>query len=45
MYGGFGHSLFLAMGFPFETSAAVARLILSGVLDKYPDLKLLLAHR
>ena len=43
-FGGFGHSLFLALGFPFETTAAVARLILAGTLDRHPALKLLVAH-
>ena len=43
-FGGFGHSLFLALGFPFETTAAVARLILAGTLDRHPSLKLLVAH-
>jgi aminocarboxymuconate-semialdehyde decarboxylase len=39
-----GHSLFLALGFPFETTVATSRLILSGVFDRHKDLKLLLAH-
>lgn len=39
-----GHSLSLALGFPFETTYAIARLILSGIFDKIPDLKLMLAH-
>eukprot|EP00475_Leptophrys_vorax_P027863 TRINITY_DN3981_c0_g1_i1.p1 TRINITY_DN3981_c0_g1~~TRINITY_DN3981_c0_g1_i1.p1 ORF type:complete len:381 (-),score=81.62 TRINITY_DN3981_c0_g1_i1:135-1244(-) len=43
-FAGAGHSLFLAMGFPFETTVAVARLVLSGMLDKAPNVKLLLAH-
>lgn len=43
-FGGFGHTLFLALGFTFETTTAVARLILAGVMDKTPELKLLLAH-
>lgn len=42
--GGFGHALPLALGFPFETTAAVARLILGGVLDRFPGLRLLVAH-
>ncbi|RPB15948.1 2-amino-3-carboxymuconate-6-semialdehyde decarboxylase [Morchella conica CCBAS932] len=40
----YGHVLPLALGFPLETTIAVARLILSGVFDKYPGLTLLLAH-
>ncbi|KAF8320848.1 amidohydrolase 2 [Clavulina sp. PMI_390] len=39
-----GHVLPLALGFPFETTIAVTRLILAGALDRHPDLKLLLAH-
>ncbi|KAG6821547.1 hypothetical protein H0H93_000056 [Arthromyces matolae] len=39
-----GHVLPLALGFPFETTIAVTRMILSGVLDRYPSLHLLLAH-
>ncbi|THH07681.1 hypothetical protein EW145_g3210 [Phellinidium pouzarii] len=39
-----GHVLPLALGFPFETTIAATRLILSGVLDRHPNLRLLLAH-
>ncbi|CAE6415033.1 unnamed protein product [Rhizoctonia solani] len=39
-----GHVLPLALGFPFETAIATARFILAGVLDRHPDLRLLLAH-
>ncbi len=39
-----GHALFLALGFPFETTVAVSRLIVSGTLDKVKNLKLLVAH-
>jgi len=39
-----GHSLFLALGFPFETTLSVSRLIVTGTLDKLPRLKLLVAH-
>ncbi|KAF8529102.1 amidohydrolase 2 [Hysterangium stoloniferum] len=39
-----GHVLPLALGFPFETTTATTRLILSGVLDRHPDLRLLIAH-
>ncbi|RDB22748.1 2-amino-3-carboxymuconate-6-semialdehyde decarboxylase [Hypsizygus marmoreus] len=39
-----GHVLPLALGFPFETTIATTRLILSGVLDRFPSLRLLLAH-
>ena len=40
----YGHSMLLALGFPFDTSAAIARLVLSGVLDRFPKLKILAAH-
>ncbi len=43
-YADTGHALFLALGFPFETTVAVSRLIVSGTLDKIPNLKLLVAH-
>ncbi len=39
-----GHSLFLALGFPFETTVSVSRLIVSGTLDRIPRLTLLVAH-
>ncbi len=32
------------IGFPFETAAATTRLILAGVFDRHPNLKLLVAH-
>lgn len=41
---GHGHAPFLALGFPFETTAAVTRLILGGVLERHPGLELILAH-
>jgi hypothetical protein len=34
-----GHSLFLALGFPFETTVCVSRMIVSGALDQLPNLK------
>lgn len=43
-YTGFGHALYLALGFTFETTVSVSRLILSGILDECKDLKLLLSH-
>ncbi|KAJ7683964.1 amidohydrolase 2 [Mycena rosella] len=39
-----GHVLPLALGFPFETTIATTRLILAGVFDRFPSLRLLLAH-
>ncbi len=41
---GYGHAMKLALGFPFETTAAIARLILGGTLDRFPDLRLMVAH-
>ncbi|RLN49296.1 hypothetical protein BBJ28_00007187 [Nothophytophthora sp. Chile5] len=44
-YAHYGHALFLALGFTFETTVAVSQLVLSGLLDQVPDtLRLLLAH-
>jgi predicted TIM-barrel fold metal-dependent hydrolase len=43
-FAGTGHTLFLALGFTFETTIAVSRLILSGVLDRHEKLQLLIAH-
>jgi len=40
----YGHTLFLALGFTFETTTAVSRLVCSGMLDKVPDMQFLLAH-
>jgi len=39
-----GHALLLALGFTFETSIAIARLVLRGALQRHPALKLLIAH-
>ncbi len=41
---GYDHGLPLVFGFPFETTVAVARLILSGALDAWPGLTLIAAH-
>jgi predicted TIM-barrel fold metal-dependent hydrolase len=41
---GWGHAFPVAMGFPFETTAAVARLIFSGVLQRFPGLRLVISH-
>ncbi len=42
--GGYGTILPLGIGFPVETSIAVARLILSGTTHRYRGLRLLVAH-
>ncbi|KAG5648893.1 hypothetical protein DXG03_000242 [Asterophora parasitica] len=39
-----GHVLPLALGFPFETTIVSALRHLCGVFDRYPSLRLLLAH-
>ncbi len=41
---GYGHAMALALGFPFETTTAITRLILGGALDRFPGLKLMVAH-
>ena len=43
-FGEFRIGLNFGLGFPFETSIAVARLVLSGVMERFPDLKLMVAH-
>lgn len=40
----YGHVLPLALGFPMETTIAFTRMYLSGVFDRYPTLKILIAH-
>ncbi|ROT36036.1 uracil-5-carboxylate decarboxylase [Sodiomyces alkalinus F11] len=40
----YGHVLPLALGFPVETTVAVARMYLAGVFDAVPALRMLLAH-
>lgn len=37
-------NLIASIGFMFDTSLAVARLIFDGFLDRYPDLKLIVSH-
>ena len=32
------------IGWPFETGAALARLVFSGIMDKFPDLKVITHH-
>lgn len=38
------YSLLAVLGFPFETTHAATRLALSGLMEKIPDLKLVLSH-
>ena len=40
----YGHVLPLALGFPLETTIAIARMILAGVFEKVPELQVILAH-
>ena len=40
----YGHVLPLSLGFPMETTIAFTRMFLSGVFDRYPRLKILIAH-
>jgi len=42
--GEYGHVLPLALGFPMETTIAVARMYLAGIFEQCPQLRLLLAH-
>ncbi|SNR46662.1 amidohydrolase family protein [Blastococcus mobilis] len=41
---GFGQALTLALAFPFETTVAVARLVLAGTFERHPDLRVVAAH-
>lgn len=41
---GFGHALPVSVGFPFETTIALARFIFAGVLHRHPGLRMLVAH-
>ncbi len=38
------YALFLAFSWPYETTLAMARLVFSGVLEKYPNLKFITHH-
>jgi len=37
-------SLFIALGFPYDSSLNVVRLIQSGLFDEVPDLKVIVSH-
>ena len=41
---GYRHTLPVGLGFPMETTIALSRLIFGGVLQKYPNLRILVAH-
>ncbi len=38
------YRIYVLFGWPFETAAAMARLVFSGVMEKYPDLKIITHH-
>ena len=38
------YGLLAVLGFPFETTHAITRIVLSGLLEKIPNLKLVLSH-
>ncbi len=38
------YRIFLIFGWPYETTVAMTRLVGSGVLEKYPDLKIITHH-
>jgi predicted TIM-barrel fold metal-dependent hydrolase len=40
----YGHAMVQSLGFSFETTTAVTRLILGGVLDRFPSLRFILAY-
>lgn len=41
---GYGIALSAGVGFPFQTTVALARLLLAGVLDRYPQVRIVAAH-
>jgi aminocarboxymuconate-semialdehyde decarboxylase len=41
---GWGHAFPVALGFPFETSVALSRLIFAGVLQRHPRLRVVASH-
>jgi aminocarboxymuconate-semialdehyde decarboxylase len=38
------YGIYLLLGWPYETAVAMMRLVLSGVLEKYPNLKIITHH-
>lgn len=38
------HEIWFTFGWPYETSAALARLIFAGIFDRLPDLKIITHH-
>lgn len=41
---GYGQALTLGLSFPFETTVAIARMVLSGAFDRHPGLRVIAAH-
>jgi aminocarboxymuconate-semialdehyde decarboxylase len=41
---GYNHALPVGLAFPFETTAAVSRMIFGGVYERFPDLKVVASH-
>ena len=42
--GGYRHTLPVGVGFPMETTVALTRLVFGGVLERFPKLRILVAH-
>jgi len=38
------YSAFIQFGWPYETTMAMSRLVMSGILEKYPNLKVVVHH-
>ncbi len=38
------YNMFSLFGWPYDTTSAMARLVFSGIMDKYPNLKILTHH-
>ncbi|ADD45234.1 amidohydrolase family protein [Stackebrandtia nassauensis] len=38
------YEIWWALGWPYETSVAMSRLVFSGILERYPDLKIITHH-
>jgi predicted TIM-barrel fold metal-dependent hydrolase len=41
---GYDHALPVGLAFPFETTAAVTRMVFGGVFERFPGLRILAAH-
>jgi aminocarboxymuconate-semialdehyde decarboxylase len=41
---GYDHALPVGLSFPFETTAAIARMVFGGVYERFPDLKVVASH-